>query len=196
MKSLDPSGSRSPGRFHTLGEVAKLLPPLYPCAGSFARINAASHFSRELPRSGLREESAAGRDRLFLHFSRGLSREHEPNGQRNTPVVQASQSCSTPRRKHKPRPPRARMAGREPRAKTRMKRKAASRSRHGLLDRHFIRKMRRILQLGRKLGISEQRLRELTVIAAGRIGKRLQQAMAKELLRGPRPAKQRPKQRL
>jgi len=52
-----------------------------------------------------------------------------------------------------------------------------------LLDRHFIRKMRRILQQGRKLGISEQRLRELTVIAAGRIGKRLQQAMAKELLR-------------
>lgn len=113
-----------------------------------------------------------------------------------TPVVQASQSCSTPRRKHKPRPPRARMAGREPRAKTRMKRKAANRSRHGLLDRHFIRKMRRILQQGRGLGISEQRLRELTVIAAGRIGKRLQQAMAKELLRGPRPAKQRPKQRL
>jgi hypothetical protein len=110
-----------------------------------------------------------------------------------TPVVQASQSCSTPRRKHKPRPPRARMAGREPRAKTRMKRRAANRSRHGLLDRHFIRKMRRILQQGRKLGISEQRLRELTVIAAGRIGKRLQQAMAKELLREPRPARQRPK---
>jgi hypothetical protein len=108
------------------------------------------------------------------------------------PVVQASQSCSTPRRKHKPRPPRARMAGREPRAKTRMKRRAASRSRHGLLDRHFIRKMRRILRQGRGLGISEQRLRELTVIAAGRIGKRLQQAMAKELLREPWPAKQRP----
>ena len=51
--------------------------------------------------------------------------------------------------------------------------------------------MRRILQQGRKLGISEQRLRELTVIAAGRIGKRLQQAMAKELLREPWPAKQR-----
>jgi hypothetical protein len=48
--------------------------------------------------------------------------------------------------------------------------------------------MRRILQQGRKLGISEQRLRELTVIAAGRIGKRLQQAMAKELLKEPRPA--------
>jgi hypothetical protein len=111
-------------------------------------------------------------------------------------LVKASQSCSTPRRKHKPRPPRARMAGREPRAKTRMKRRAAGRARHGLLDRHFIRKMRRILQQGRKLGISEQRLRELTVIAAGRIGKRLQQAMAKELLREPWPAEQRPKQRL
>ena len=109
------------------------------------------------------------------------------------PVVKASQSCSTPRRKHKPRPPRARMIGHEPRAKTRMKRRATSRSRPGLLDRHFIRQMRRILQQGRKLGISEQRLRELTVIAAGRIGKRLQQAMAKELLRYPRPARQRPK---
>ena len=78
----------------------------------------------------------------------------------------------------------------------RMKHRTASRSRYGLLCRHFIRKMRRILQQGRKIGISEQRLRELTVIAAGRIGKRLQQAMAKELLREPRPAKQRPKQRL
>lgn len=88
------------------------------------------------------------------------------------------------------------MAERELKAKIRMKRGAASRSRHGLLDRHFIRKMRRVLQQGRGLGISEQRLRELTVIAAGRIGKRLQQAMAKELLREPQPAKQRPKQRL
>jgi hypothetical protein len=78
----------------------------------------------------------------------------------------------------------------------RMKHRTASRSRYGLLCRHFVRKMRRILQQGRKIGISEQRLRELTVIAAGRIGKRLQQAMAKELLRKPRPAKQRPKQRL
>jgi hypothetical protein len=77
-----------------------------------------------------------------------------------------------------------------------MKRRATSRSRYGLLDRHFIRKMRRILQQGRGLGISEQRLRELTVIAAGRIGKRLQQAMAKELLRESPLAKQRPKQRL
>ena len=77
-----------------------------------------------------------------------------------------------------------------------MKRRAASRSRFGLSDRHFIREMRRILQQGRRLGISEQRLRELTVIAAGRIGKRLQQAMAKELLREPRPAQQRPKHRL
>ena len=85
MKSLDPSGSRSPGRFHTLGEVAKLLPSPYPCAGSFARINAASHFSRELPRSGLREESAARRDRFFLHFSPSLSHQHEPTGPAEQP---------------------------------------------------------------------------------------------------------------
>jgi hypothetical protein len=111
VNSLDGSGSRSPGRFHTLGEVAKLLSSPYPCAGSFGRINAANHSSQELPRPGLREESAAGRDRFFLHFSRGLSREHEPNGQRNTPVVQASQSRSTPRRNHKPRSLRARWLG-------------------------------------------------------------------------------------
>jgi hypothetical protein len=80
MKSLDPSGSRSSGRFHALGEVAKLLPPPSPCAGPFARIIAASHFSRELPRSGLREESAAKRDRFFLHFPPGLSPQHDPKG--------------------------------------------------------------------------------------------------------------------
>jgi len=77
-----------------------------------------------------------------------------------------------------------------------MKRRAASWSRVGLSDRHYIREMRRILQQGRRLGIPEHRLRELTVIAAGRIGKRLQQAMAKELLREPRPTQQRPKHRL
>jgi len=80
MKSLDPSGSRSPGRFHALGEVAKLLPPAYPCAGSFARIIPASYFSRELPHSGIGEESAARRDRFFLHFPPGLSHQHEPKG--------------------------------------------------------------------------------------------------------------------
>ncbi len=99
MNSLEGSGSMSPGRFHTLGEIARLLSSPYPCAESFGRIDAANHSSQKLPRPGLREESAVGRDRFFLHFSRGPSREHEPNGQWNTPVVKASQSRSTPRRK-------------------------------------------------------------------------------------------------
>jgi hypothetical protein len=80
MKNLGPSGSRSPRRFHALGEVAKLVPPSYPCAGSLARIIATSHFSRELPRSGIGEESAARRDRFFLHFPPGLSHQHKPKG--------------------------------------------------------------------------------------------------------------------
>jgi len=80
MKSLDPSGSRSPGRFHALGEVAKLVPPSYPCAGWLPPIIATSHFSRELPRSGSGEESVARRDRFFLHFPPGLSHQHKPKG--------------------------------------------------------------------------------------------------------------------
>jgi hypothetical protein len=80
MKSLNPSGSRRPRRFPALGEVAKLVPPSYPCAGSLARIFAPNHFSRELPRSGIGEEFAARRDRFFLHFPPGLSHQHEPKG--------------------------------------------------------------------------------------------------------------------
>jgi hypothetical protein len=44
----------------------------------------ANHFSQELPRLGLSEESAAGRDRFFFHLPAGLSGQHEPNGRRNT----------------------------------------------------------------------------------------------------------------
>ena len=60
MNSLDGSGSRSPGRFHTLGKVARLLSSPYPCAGSFGRIDAANHSSQELPRPGLREGPQLG----------------------------------------------------------------------------------------------------------------------------------------
>jgi hypothetical protein len=85
MKSLDPPGSGGLGRFHELGQVAKLVPRPYPCVGAFARIIATNHFSRELPRSGLREESATGRDRSFSTSHQTFRSSTSPMGRRHTP---------------------------------------------------------------------------------------------------------------
>src|SRR5208282_1107676 len=53
--------------------------------GRLVRINAANHFSQELPRPGLRAESAVGRDRFFAR-ARAQWAEEYPSG-RSQPIA-------------------------------------------------------------------------------------------------------------